>query len=125
MIEEVRIDNQPQLEETIKYRHDFSPCDVYSNMDFIFSNTCEKRIFDMYNSFKRFIFYKYNDGSDISEIVTCVEKLTNSIHDSEIEIFYKRISGTESDIKDEQYNEVIDNYINNNYERVITQSEKY
>ncbi len=124
MIEEVRIDNQPQLEETIKYRHDFSPCDVYSNMDFIFSNTCEKRIFDMYNSFKRFIFYKYNDGSDISEIVTCVEKLTNSIHDSEIEIFYKRISGTESDIKDEQYNEVIDNYINNNYERVITQSEK-
>ncbi|WP_342222999.1 hypothetical protein, partial [Yersinia enterocolitica] len=38
--------------------------------------------------------------------------------------FYKRISGTDSDIKDEQYNEVIDNYINNNYERVITQSEK-
>lgn len=124
MIEEVRLDNQPQLEETIKYRHDFDPCDIYSNIDLIFKNSCEKRIFDMYNSFIRFICYKYNTGENISDLIPYIGKINNIINDDEMGTLFKRISLSYNKNSDHEYNEVINNYINNSYDKVIALSEK-
>ncbi|KAB7669750.1 hypothetical protein [Plesiomonas shigelloides] len=123
MLEEVKLNGQSELEQTIKYRHDFDPCDTYSNLDFIFSNCCEERIFDMYNSFKRFICYKYNSGENLSEIAPFIKKIIDVVDDDEINIIYKRILGKQDESDDKQYNEIINSYINNDYEKVIQLSE--
>lgn len=127
MIEELRLSGDADAESLLLYRHSFDPSFDYLDAPQIYKQTYEQRLVDLYCSFIKILSYIEVKGINIDKCQQRIISLSSLLEDREFKILSSRLFPREKITTDDLqrvYDIISDHYLTENYDSVISTSEK-